>query len=218
MCKDDMYDYKRCCGCSQGPQGPQGIQGVPGAQGAVGAQGIQGPQGLQGPPGKDCSSSSSNPPPSPSLAYLSVYSLKNQTLQPNSSPVLEGISINSSDFDVSLANSTGEIKFLKHGIYLIDWNCDGVASQFNTPMPAWSLAIFKNNALIPNSVSGSFSMNPDDICTHNSGSFIIEILANDIVKIVNTSSNPLNIVSSINGSSVPVIAASLNIIMLKSLP
>lgn len=215
MCKEQMYN-PYCMQGAQGPaglQGPQGIQGVPGSQGIQGPTGAQGPQGMQGIPGKDANSSSKS-------YYASVYSLQPQTVQTNAALKLELVNYSSaSGIDLSNAASTGEMKVLNHGAYFVEWAFDGILqAPFPSPVPAWSLGIYRNGSLLPGSVSGSFSISPDDICTHCSGNMIIELQANDIIKLVNTSTLPLNAVATMVGSSVPVAAARVNISSIEILP
>lgn len=198
-----------------GPQGQTGQNGLPGPMGPQGPQGIAGPQGLQGlqgVPGQDCSCES---------AYLSIYSLTDQTsISPNGSPFMELVNSNSgaSDWDISLAPSTGEVKVMKHGIYTVQWGFDGrLAPPYPFPVPSWSLGIFRNGVLLPGSTSGGFSITPDDLIVHNSADFIIELFANDVIKMVNTSKLPLDGLTSPTGTNAPVAVARLNLTKLKSL-
>jgi Collagen triple helix repeat (20 copies) len=216
MCKESEMNWHRCC--EEGPQGPagqqgpQGVQGVPGQQGIPGQTGMQGPQGMQGLPGKDgvCDCTS---------VYASVYSLVSQVLPSLASPKLELVTSVSAGIDLTSAPLTGEIKVLQHGIYVLNWGFDGLLDPpFPAPVPAWSLGLYKNGSLIPGSVSGSFSSSPDDICTHTSGSVIMEVMANDVIKLVNTSTLSLQAVSTMLGSLFPVAAAIINISMIKQLP
>ena len=146
MCRDDHdWEFKRCCGCQQGPQGvpgmqgEQGIQGVSGPQGSPGQQGSQGVQGLQGPPGKDC-----EPQPCDCAEeYCNVWSEVNQTLGPWSSPTdtvkFEGSNEVSPAFDTSMANITGEVKILQNGIYEFDFCVLGTLQPpFPAPVPPWA--------------------------------------------------------------------------------
>lgn len=226
MCKDDMYqdEHKRCCGCKEGPQGvpglqgPQGIQGLSGAQGIMGLQGLQGPQGLQGAPGKDCEASSSQD--CCNFAYFSAYSILDQTLASLGSPKFEAMNVTSGalDFDMSSAATAGEIKFLKHGVYSLQWGVDAKLSPpYPAPVPAWSFALYRNNALLAGSTSGGFSISPDDLVIHNSACLIVELFAGDILKIVNTSSLSVNAVANVTGSLVPLSSARLNASLVKLL-
>jgi hypothetical protein len=217
MCDDNM----NCCCCLQGPQGvqglqgAQGIQGVPGAQGIPGQNGVQGVQGLQGPMGTPGTNATLN------SAYLSVYSLTNQTLAPGASPLLEAVNQVSAatDFDISQASISGQVKVINHGIYSMAWGFDGLLTPpYPFPVPGWSLGVYRNGLLLPGSTAAAFSISPDEFTVHTSSDGIFEFMAGDILKLVNTSTSSINAVSTFLGSNVPVAAASLSIVLLKALP
>lgn len=246
MC--DETEDKKCC-CCVGPQGPQGVPGIQGIQGpqgpngpdgrpgATGSQGLQGPsgldgqmgptgpqgpigpmgpqgiQGIQGVAGKDCDKDCCH------SAYLTIYSDMNQTLLPGSAALLNSVSISTPEFDTSSASTTGEVKILKHGIYLINWGFDGLLTPpYPAPIPGWSLGIYKNGALEPNSTSGAFSISPDELCIHTSANCILELAVGDIIKIVNLSISSINATALYFGTTIPVAAARLNANLIKSLP
>lgn len=227
MCKDYHEWHRDCpCCCEQGPQGvpglqgPQGIQGPAGPQGVPGQMGAQGPQGMQGPkgdkgdPGKDCDCSSS-------VAYLGIYSLQDQTLASLSSPKLELTSVNSGalDFDISSAATTGEVKVLKHGIYQVCWGLDGkLTPPYPFPVPAWSFALYRNGVSVSGATSGSFSISPDELVVHDSAQIVMEIMAGDVLKVVNTATLSVDAISTLLGSLIPIASARFNMFSLKFLP
>lgn len=201
MCKDqsNSMSYRDCpCCCEQGPQGPmglqgpQGIQGVPGAQGAIGPQGIQGNAGAQGPKGdagKDCDCSQSN-----MAASFNIYSNVDQHLTPANSSTdfakFEAQNYADANFDLSQVNVTGEIKFLKAGKYLVLYGTNGrLEAPFPSPVPSWGMGLFKNNVLVPGSIQAAFSQSPDDdsLCLNNE--VIIDVMANDLIKLRSVSNN-----------------------------
>jgi hypothetical protein len=187
-----------------GAAGPQGQQGVVGPQG---------PQGLQGVPGKDCDNRCCD------AAWLSIYSLMPQIIGSASSATFENVLSDSGHFDISLASTTGEIKCLKHGFYTINWGFDGLLGQpYPFPVPAWGLGIYVNNTLVPGTSSGAASISIDDICTHDSGTAIMEINMGDLLKLVNLSTGTLQAVSSPFGLIGPIAATRLNLALIKSLP
>jgi hypothetical protein len=203
----------------QGPQGIQGSQGLPGIDGQMGPQGPQGimgpegPQGIQGIPGKDCDNGCCK------RAYVSIYSLTAQLINSLDSAKFELVSVNSGDFDISLASTTGEIKCLSHGIFQLNWGFDGLlGAPFPFPVPAWGLGIYLNNVLLPLTTSGSCSISPDDICTNTGASAILEINVGDMLKLVNICSLPIQAVTTPFGLTAPIAAARLNIAMIKSIP
>lgn len=195
MCNEDCYK-KDCCCCIQGPQGvpglqgPQGIQGVPGPQGIPGQMGVQGPQGLQGPPGicrpEDCQGMDCRC----CEVYANVFSMVDQPLGPFGSPTdfvkFEQQNIVSADIDISSANLTGEISFLKSGIYSLSYSVEAsLLPPFPAPVPSWAFAMFKNGVMVPGSSFGGFNQSPDDDIENAAGQLIISLAAGDKIKLRN---------------------------------
>lgn len=225
MCYENKHD--RCC--LQGPQGvpgpmgPQGIQGVPGQQGPMGIQGIQGNQGLQGEPGKDCDCSQSMP----QLPYLNIYASVAQQILPYNVPavgdqvLLDQQNANSGvlDFDVSQSNVNGDVKFLKHGIYHVQWQLQArITPPIPQPVPSWSFGFWLNGVLVPGSIYSGFTQAPGDDACHSTGDVIIEVKANDMLRLRNTSVSQVSLNPSVTGSVFPITIASINIECLKLIP
>jgi len=228
MCKEDMHHWRPCC--EQGPQGvpglqgPQGIQDVPGPQGVQGLPGIQGPQGMQGPkgdPGKDCDCEGANEP------YANVFASIAQVIQAYNVPAVADTvmfdqqnAISSPlDFDLSQMNISGEIKFLKHGIYHLQWQLQArIATPVPVPVPSWSFGFWLDGILVPGSIYSGFTQAPGDDACHSTGDVIIEIQANQKLKLRNTSISIVNLNPNVTGSVFPITIASINVEGLKSLP
>jgi len=225
MCKEDMSNERRCC-CIQGPQGvpglqgEQGIQGVPGSQGIMGAQGIQGIQGLQGPAGKDCSSEMCKCCES----YANVWAQPPQILGPNGSANDAVIfqfqnAFVAADFDLSQMAIDGSIKFLKSGDYRIAYGAEAKVSQpIPLPVPSFSFGLWKNNVLIPGSTISGYTQAPGDDTIQVNGEVMISVMANDVVKLRNASSNGVDMTPNTVGIAFPVTVATININCLKSNP
>jgi hypothetical protein len=224
MCKEDM-NYKCCC-CVQGPQGipglqgPQGVQGVPGAQGIPGQMGAQGPQGLQGPSGQDCDCLEV------SLPYANVYASIAQIIQPyNVAQIADQVlfdkqnAVSLPDFDISQMNINGDIKFLKHGIYHLQWQLQArITPPIPTPVPSWSFGFWVNGVLVPGSIYSGFTQAPGDDACHSTGDVIIEIQMNDMLRLRNTSASQVALNPNVTGSAFPITIASINIECLKIIP
>lgn len=231
MCKDceghyEHHEFKRCCGCKEGPQGVpgmqgvQGIQGVPGAQGITGATGSQGPQGLQGPPGKDCE-------PDDRCkcceAYANPYASFNQVIGPFGSATDTVLfdkknAVSLADFDLTMMGITGDIKFLKHGIYQLNWKLQGrVQPPIPDPVPSFSFGFWLSGVLIPGSIYSAFTQSPQDSVTAAGGCVQVEVKAGDLLRLRNACVSIVDLDPNVLGSVFPITIASLNIQCLKSL-
>lgn len=230
MCKEDMNYHRDCpCCCEQGPQGPaglqgpQGVQGVPGQQGIQGPTGMQGPQGLQGPkgdPGKDCDCSQTG---GGCVRFANVYASLAQTVGAfgtSNDPVLfdKQNAVSAGDFDLSMMNVTGEIGFMKHGIYHLQWQLQArIAPPVPNPVPSWSFGFYLNGVLVPGSIYSGFTQAPGDDACHSTGDIIVEVKAGDRLKLRNTSVSTVLLNPSVTGSVFPITIASINIECLQAL-
>lgn len=231
MCKDcDHKDHesKRCCGCQEGPQGvpglqgQQGIQGVPGAQGATGPQGVQGPQGLQGAPGKDC-----DPRPDEHCkcceSYVNVYGSPPQVIaafNTGADAVLfQGQNaVSAGDYDLSTMHIDGSVKFLKSGVYYINWGAEAkVQPPIPQPTPSFSFGLWKNGVVISGSVVSGYTQAPNDDTLHIANEVIIDVLAGDVIKLRNASAFILDMSPNTIGIQFPVVVATLTAHCLKEI-
>lgn len=232
MCKEDHredhhWEHKRCCGCKEGPQGvpglqgPQGIQGQSGPQGPLGQTGLQGPQGLQGAPGKDCEGGKKE---SCCERYANIFASPPQLLGPFGS-LTDTVtfnnqnSVSAGDFDLSMMSVNGSVKFLKSGVYRIRWGAEAkVEPPIPVPVPSFSFGLWINGVVVPGSVQSGYTQAPNDDTLPISSEVEIIVLANEVLKLRNASSNSVNMNPNTVGIVFPVTVASLNINCLKSLP
>lgn len=239
MCKEghEYNEFKKCCGCQEGPQGvpgkqgSQGEQGVPGRDGSQGMQGIQGlmgvqgVQGLQGAPGKDCDPTPPIPPVDCCFdSYMNIFASLQQTIQPYSNAgdtvLFQQLNaIVAADFDISAMGSNGDIKFLKHGIYHLQWQLQArITPPTPSPVPSWSFGFYMNGILVPGSIYSGYTQAPGDDACHSTGDIIIEVKAGDILRLRNTSVSSVDLNPNVTGSVFPITIASINVEGLKSLP
>jgi hypothetical protein len=123
------------------------------------------------------------------------------------------------DFDLSMMNIDGSIKFLKHGFYHIAWLLQArISPPVPQPVPSWSFGFWKNGVLVPGSIYSGFTQAPGDDACHSSSELIIELQANDVLKLRNTSISQVLLNPNVTGSVFPITIASVNIECLKQMP
>ena len=195
---------------ARGPLGPQGIQGssgLTGIQGPAGSQGLAGPQGLQGPQGPCCSTNTAT-------SVAGLYSLVNQSLLPGIPVFFENTGVVTlADYDLSLAGTTGQITFLKSGIYNIIWRADGlITPPFQFPPIEWSLTLYLDGVEIPGSSFSGFSLFPEEFSTNVASSTLISVTAGQVLTLQNTTTVSVSLIASHLGSIVTSNSAALTII------
>lgn len=127
--------------------------------------------------------------------------------------------VTSLDFDLSLMPSTGEIKFLKHGIYHLAWQLQArITPPVPNPVPSWSFGFWLNGILVPGSIYSGFTQAPGDDACHSTGDIIIEIRAGDVLKLRNTSVSSVNLNPNVTGSVFPITIATVVAECLRDLP
>jgi len=227
MCKEEGHK-KDCCCCIQGPQGvpglqgEQGIQGVPGPQGIPGQTGAQGVQGLQGPAGV-CNCDDCPDRGCCCGAYANIFGLPPQILQPfgqaGDTVLFQGQNaVSVGDFDLTTIGADGEVKFLKAGVYYINWGAEAkVQPPIPDPTPSFSFGLWMNNVLVPGSTLSGYTQAPNDDTLHISGEVIINVNARDVLKLRNASSLTVDMAPNTIGIQFPVTVASLNIHCLKEI-
>ncbi len=224
-----MCDEQKCCACV-GPQGPQGvsglqgaqgIQGVPGAQGIAGQDGMQGVQGLQGVAGKDCECHEKRC--NCCESFVNVFATVPQSLDEfggaGDAVLFQGNNaVTAADFDISMMGVDGSIKFLKSGVYYINFSAEAkVRPPIPSPVPSFSFGLWLNAVVVPGSVISGYTQAPSDDTTQITSEVQIAVAAGDVIKLRNASSNPVLMTPNVIGIMFPVSIASLNIHCLKAL-
>lgn len=208
------------CGATgaQGPAGANGQMGPTGPQGPQGNTGPQGPQGIQGVPGKDCDRECGCCDIYGNI-YASIPQIVGAYLSANDMVLFDAQNaVSAGDFDLSMMNIDGGIKFLKHAIYHVQWQLQArITTPVPSPVPSWSFGFWLNGVLVPGSIYSGFTQAPGDDACHSTGDIIIEIKTNDILKLRNTSVSSVNLNPNVTGSVFPITIASINIECLKEL-
>lgn len=134
--------------------------------------------------------------------------------------MLEQLVVATASFDISMAPITGEITVLKNGVYQLLWSVDAIITPpLASPVPAMSFGIAVNNTIISSTTGANFAISPDDVCTHTTVSSLVVLNVGDVVKLVNTSTNSVTVISMLPASSsiVPVVSAQIDITLVEAL-
>lgn len=214
-----------------GPVGPQGIpgqnglQGQPGQngqngpQGPMGPQGPQGLQGIQGVPG-DCVQCE---PKALVSEFAEVYSQATQTLAPAPGPMqagqvvkLENTLFATAGIDVSQAALNGKIKVNVAGWYDVYTGICGYLNPIASPLPCWTLSLFKNGVYVPGSTFANQTISPEQKSNEIVADVFVHFDAGDVLELANTSSAIVNMAAPTLGTEAPANSAYLKIILLRA--
>lgn len=218
-----MSNHDNCChDGAQGIQGPQGIQGIAGPVGPAGAIGLQGVQGPQGVPGQDCKCEP-HPKECCDAEFAEVYSTMNQTLLaspgtnlPGQVVLFENTVYTTSNIDVSLAASSGAVKVNKAGWYDVATGICGALNPIASPLPVWTLSVFKNGVLIPGSSFACMTISPEQKANESVADVFVHLSVGDVLSLANTSTATINLSSPTLGTNVSVNSSYLKITLLKA--
>lgn len=229
---NDHNEHCKCCPGQTGavgpvgPQGPQGIQGIQGVPGQVGAQGVEGavgPMGLQGQQGVpgDCVRCDSDCDCDPEFAE--VYSVITQNLfaSPGSNAqggtvILENTIFSTSNIDVSQSASSGKIYINKAGWYDVATGMCGALNPIPSPLPVWTLSIFKNGVIVPGSTFANMTLSPEQKANEIVADVFVHFNKGDYIELSNTSSSAITLTAPLLGSTAQTNSAYVKLTLLKA--
>lgn len=206
----------------QGPKGDAGSQGQPGLNGAVGPmgpQGLAGNQGIQGVPGDcvECECHCDEP------EFAEVFSQLPQTLAaspganlPGQVVTLENTLYATANIDVSQAAANGKVIVNKAGWYDVYTGICGYLNPIASPLPCWTLSLFKNGVYVPGSTFANQTISPEQKSNEIVADVFVHFNVGDVLELANTSSAIVNMATPTLGTNAPANSAYLKIILLKA--
>lgn len=205
-----------------GPAGQQGLQGQPGQNGSMGPIGPQGPQGEQGPKGVpgdcvECPCHCDDP------EFAEVYSVLTQTLAPSPAPfmpgqvvILENTLYASPNIDVTQAIVNGKIIINKAGWYDVYTGICGYLNPIASPLPCWTLSLFKNGMYVPGSTFANQTISPEQKSNEIVADVFVHFNKGDVLELANTSTAIVNMAAPTLGTNAPANSAYMKLILLKA--
>lgn len=206
-----------------GQPGPRGLDGQPGRDGQQGEQGIAGPMGEQGPQGvpgdcKNCPCDCVNWEPE----FAEVYSSLPQTLMASGGPDLPGqlalfenVIFSTSNIDVT-QSALGKIVINKAGWYDIATGICGALNPIPSPLPVWTLSLFKNNILVPGSSFACMTLSPEQKSSEVVADVFVHCDAGDVLTLANTSQQPIELTAPVLGTNVLPNSCYMKIILMRA--
>lgn len=210
-----------CCPGPQGPMGPRGMEGPPGQDGLTvqGPRGPQGPAGEQGPKGDcvECPCKGDEP------EFAEVFSITPQNLAASLAPnaagqvvILEKTVFATPNIDISQAGVTGKIVINRAGWYDVATGICGSLNPVASPLPCWTLSLFKNGVYVPGSTFANQTISPEQKANEIVADVFVHFDIGDVLELANTSVASVNMAAPVLGTNSPASSAYLKIIMLKA--
>lgn len=219
-----MSDHEDCC-CNKSMQGIQGIQGVQGARGQDGLQGPQGVDGPQGIPGScvNCFDNHGGKCDCPEPEFAEVYSNQTQDLLPSIGAnlagqvvIMEQTIFSTSNIDVSMAAVNGQITVNKAGWYDVATGLCGSLNPISSPLPVWTLSLFKNGVIVPGSTFANMTISPEQKANEIVADVFVHFNAGDVLELANTSDAHVVLQAPSLGTNAQTNSAYLKLTMLKA--
>lgn len=216
-----------CCPGEKGDQGVpgqmglQGVQGIAGLQGEQGVMGLQGEQGVQGIPGDcvNCDDKCHCPEPE----FAEVYSNLTQTLSPSLGlnlpgqvVTLENTIFATSNIDVSQAAINGKITINRAGWYDVFTGMCGSLNPIESPLPVWTLSVFKNGIIVPGSTFANMTLSPEQKANEIVADVFVHFNVGDVLELANTSVSSVVLTAPTLGTNAPTNSAYMKLILLKA--
>jgi hypothetical protein len=210
-----------------GPMGPAGTNGTNGQDGATGPAGPAGPIGPIGPMGpagpKGDKGDPGTFPDKYKPEYAEVISQTAQTLFASPGANLPGqivkleVTVKATpNIDVSQAAVNGKVTINRAGWYDVFTAFSGALAVLDSPLPVWSLSLFKNGILVPYSTFVNMTLSPEQKANMILGDVFIHFDVGDVLELANTSDAPIDITAPTNGTNAQPNSAFLKIILLEA--
>ncbi len=120
------------------------------------------------------------------------------------------------DIDVSLVATTGDVKIKKAGWYELIYGVGAFLNPLPSPLPVWSISIYKNGSYVPGSTVCSLPISPEQRSTEVVGDLFIHLNVGDSFFLANSSSEVLFLNAPLLGTNSQPNSAFLSIKLLKA--
>lgn len=163
------------------------------------------------------------PCPCPDPEFAEVYSNLTQDL--SASPglnlagqvvILENTIFATSNIDVSQASVNGKIIVNKAGWYDVYTGLCGSLNPISSPLPVWTLSLFRNNVIVPGSTFANMTLSPEQKANEIVADVFVHLDKGDILELANTSVSNVVLTAPSLGTNAQTNSAYLKLILLKA--
>lgn len=163
------------------------------------------------------------PCPCPDPEFAEVYSTVTQNLfaspganQAGQIVLLENTIFSTLNIDVSQAASMGRVTVKKAGWYDVYTGMSGSLNPIASPLPVWSLSLFKNGLLVPGSTFANMTLSPEQKANEIVADVFVHFDAGDYVELANTSDAAIVLTAPALGTNAQTNSAYMKLVLLKA--
>lgn len=155
--------------------------------------------------------------------FAEVYSKLNQNLAASPGALLAGQTVlleNSvfatSNIDISQSSINGKITVNKAGWYDVATGLCGSLNPIASPLPVWTLSLFKNGVYVPGSTFANMTLSPEQKANEIVADVFVHFNAGDYIELCNTSAAAVELTAPSLGTNTPTNSAYMKLILLKA--
>ncbi len=164
-----------------------------------------------------------HPKPCCDSEFAEVYSTVEQPLFASPGPnlpgqvvLLENTIFSTSMIDVSQASSNGRIIVNKAGWYDVFTGMSGSLNPIASPLPVWTLSLFRNGVLVPGSTFASMTLSPEQKANEIVADVFVHLDAGDYIELANTSNAAVILTAPTLGTYAQTNSAYMKLVLLKA--
>lgn len=164
-----------------------------------------------------------HPKPREHAEFAQVYSGVPQTLSaspssnlPGQIALLEQTVYATANIDVSLAASQGKVIINKAGWYDIATGICAALNPIASPLPVWSLSLFKNGVIVPASTFANMTLSPEQKANEIVADVFVHCNVGDVIELANTSTATIELSAPTLGTNAATNSAYMKIILLQA--
>lgn len=155
--------------------------------------------------------------------FAEVYSTVSQTL--SASPgtniagqtvLLENTIFATANIDVTSASSNGRVVINKAGWYDVYTGMSGSLNPIASPLPVWSLSLFRNGTIVAGSTFANMTLSPEQKANEIVADVFVHFDKGDYIELSNTSNAVIELTAPSLGTNAQTNSAYMKLVLLKS--
>lgn len=130
--------------------------------------------------------------------------------------LLENTIVSTSKIDVSQAGVNGKVIINRAGWYDVATGICGALNPISSPLPCWTLSLFKNGFLVSGSTFANQTISPEQKSNEIVADVFVHFNAGDTLELANTSTSAIQLSAPTLGTNAPTSSAYMKIVLLQA--